>query len=57
MVADHLSRGQRIDKYTQKGYHLDSCPAYQALSQRTNTKPQPARTNCVAARALLEESD
>ena len=57
MVADHLSRGQRTERYTQKGYHLDSCPVYQALSQRTDTKPQPTRTSCVAARALLEESD
>ncbi|KAI9467328.1 hypothetical protein BJY52DRAFT_1237844 [Lactarius psammicola] len=49
--------GQRVDIYGQKGRHFDTCTAYRALCERTNTKPEPILTNRAAVKALLEERD
>ncbi|KAH9002448.1 hypothetical protein EDB86DRAFT_2900092 [Lactarius hatsudake] len=49
--------GQRVDIYGQKGRHFDTCAAYRALCERTNTKPEPILTNRAAVNALLKERD
>ena len=52
-----LFRGQRVDIYGQKGRHFDTCAAYRALCERTNTKPEPISTNRAAVKGLLHERD
>ncbi|KAH9062280.1 hypothetical protein EDB87DRAFT_1608301 [Lactarius vividus] len=49
--------GQRVDIYGQKGRHFDTCSAYRALCERTNTRPEPILTNRAAVKALLKERD
>ncbi|KAH9173345.1 hypothetical protein EDB89DRAFT_2068805 [Lactarius sanguifluus] len=49
--------GQRVDIYGQKGRHFDTCSAYRALCERTNTRPEPILTNRAAVKALLGERD
>lgn len=49
--------GQRVDIYGQKGRHFDTCSAYRALCERTNTNPEPILTNRAAVKALLEQRD
>ncbi|KAH9008569.1 hypothetical protein EDB84DRAFT_1571948 [Lactarius hengduanensis] len=49
--------GQRVDIYGQKGRHFDTCSAYHALCERTNTRPEPILTNRAAVKALLGERD
>ena len=56
-VSSFFFRGQRVDIYSQKGRHFDTCAAYRALCARTNTKPEPISTNRAAVKALLMERD
>ena len=56
-VANGFFRGQRVDIYGQKGRHFDTCAAYRALCERTNTKPEPIPTNRATVKTLLEERD